>query len=96
VNAYRGGQLVVPEQKPVAPYDVREENVSKTIEELKVAGAKVMDCKPNEIVVVHVSPTYGPCDHEWPDDPAGGGTDMSGRCTKCGMSFIRYIHMVCP
>ncbi len=47
--------------------------------------------------VVHVSPSYPPgCDHDWPDDPAGGGTDTNGCCTKCGMSFIRYIHTEMP
>ena len=47
--------------------------------------------------VVHVSPHYEPgaCDHDWSDDSTGQ-TDMSGRCTKCGMSFLRYIHTECP
>lgn len=46
--------------------------------------------------VVHVTQNYPPgCDHDWPDEP-DGDTDMSGRCTKCGMSFIRYIHTECP
>lgn len=34
------------------------------------------------------------CDHEWPED--GHGTDMDGSCTKCGMSFMLYIHCECP
>lgn len=44
--------------------------------------------------VVHVSPTYPPCDHDWPEED--DGTHMNGCCTKCGMSFIRYIHTECP
>lgn len=44
--------------------------------------------------VIHVSPTYAPCDHDWPENEHG--TDMDGCCTKCGMSFIRYIHCECP
>lgn len=37
-----------------------------------------------------------PCDHDWPEAPDGSGTDMDGSCTKCGMSFQRYIHTECP
>jgi hypothetical protein len=45
--------------------------------------------------VVHVSPTSPKdCDHDWPEDKYGA--DMNGCCTKCGMSFIRYIHTDCP
>lgn len=46
--------------------------------------------------VIHVSPTYAPCDHDFPDNSDGRGTDMNGHCTKCGISFIRYIHTECP
>ena len=48
------------------------------------------------VVAVHISPHYEPgaCDHDWPE--ADHGTDMAGCCTKCGMSFIRYIHTECP
>ena len=35
-----------------------------------------------------------PCDHDWPE--ADGQTDVNGFCTKCGMSFQRYIHTECP
>jgi hypothetical protein len=46
--------------------------------------------------VVHVSPSYPKgCDHDWSDDE-DGQTDMNGCCTKCGMSFQRYIHTECP
>lgn len=34
------------------------------------------------------------CDHDWPEDDRG--TDMEGSCTKCGMSFMLYIHVECP
>lgn len=37
-----------------------------------------------------------PCDHDWPDSEEGGGTDINGSCTKCGMSFMLYIHSECP
>jgi predicted Zn-ribbon and HTH transcriptional regulator len=59
-------------------------------------GDKV-ETKNGEIgTVVHVSPTYPKdCDHEFSDDETGQ-TDMYGACTKCGMSFQRYIHTECP
>lgn len=51
---------------------------------------------PEEVVAVHVTPTINEgCDHDWPDD-IDGQTDMYGCCTKCGMSFQRYIHTECP
>ena len=34
------------------------------------------------------------CQHDWPE--ADGQTDSYGSCTKCGMSFQRYIHTECP
>jgi hypothetical protein len=33
-------------------------------------------------------------DHDWPEGPHG--TDMDGSCTRCGLSFLRYIHTECP
>lgn len=36
-----------------------------------------------------------PCDHDFEEDE-DGGTDYYGACKKCGMSFIRHIHMECP
>lgn len=49
-----------------------------------------------KMVVVHVSPAIDEkCNHQWPDE-ADGQTDMNGRCTKCGLSFQRYIHSCCP
>ena len=45
--------------------------------------------------LVHVSPSFdNTCDHYWPEGEYG--TDMDGACTKCGMSFQRYIHCYCP
>lgn len=35
------------------------------------------------------------CNHDWAED-SDGQTDMYGGCTKCGMSFQRYIHTECP
>lgn len=32
------------------------------------------------------------CDHGW-EDPDGNPTE---RCTKCGLSFMRYVHSCCP
>ncbi len=34
------------------------------------------------------------CDHDWPEGDRG--TDKDGSCTKCGMSFMLYIHCDCP
>ena len=46
--------------------------------------------------VVHISPSIDEsCDHVWPED-GSGQTDMYGACTKCGLSFQRYIHSGCP
>lgn len=39
-------------------------------------------------------PTGKCTDHDWPE--GAHGTDMDGSCTKCGMSFQRYIHTECP
>lgn len=39
--------------------------------------------------------TVARCEHDWPDDTTGQ-TDMNGSCTKCGMSFMLYIHSECP
>ncbi len=66
----------------------------ETIDKIKQSSAEMLDCTPEEITVVHVAPMFTPCDHDWPEDDCG--TDMNGCCTKCGMSFMRYIHMECP
>jgi len=73
-------------------------STKEQLDELKQKVAASMGIAPEEIKVVHVSPHYEPgaCDHDWPDEPDGRQTDMNGRCTKCGMSFIRYIHTECP
>jgi len=39
------------------------------------------------------------CEHDWPELDVMGidvGTDINGSCTKCGMSFMLYIHSDCP
>lgn len=45
------------------------------------------------VIVRHI-PLAVPCDHDWPE--ADGQTDIYGSCTKCSMSFQRYIHTECP
>ena len=45
-------------------------------------------------VYVHITPLPVECDHDWPQ--CESGVSMNGVCTKCGMSFIRYIHTECP
>mgnify|MGYP001290376002 CR=1 FL=1 len=42
---------------------------------------------------VHLTPEINEeCDHAWE-----GGADMSQeRCSKCGLSFMRYVHSCCP
>ena len=66
----------------------------ETLDRIKQSVAKDEGIDPSEVDVIHVSPSYTPCDHDWPDGDCG--TDMNGCCTKCGMSFIRYIHTECP
>jgi len=34
------------------------------------------------------------CEHDWPESDRG--TDIDGSCTKCGISFLLYIHTECP
>lgn len=42
------------------------------------------------MLVVHITPAIDEtCDHSWTEDEYG-------RCTKCGLSFQRYIHSCCP
>jgi hypothetical protein len=64
------------------------------VEKLKTNAAEAFGVSAAEVKIIHISPAYTPCDHDWPEDERG--TDMSGCCTKCGMSFIRHIHMECP
>ena len=42
---------------------------------------------------VHLTPEINEeCDHAWE-----GGADMSQeRCSKCGLSFMRFVHSCCP
>lgn len=70
------------------------ESVSKHLEELRIAAAKKMGVDPSQAVIAHVTLTPKPCDHDWPEDEHG--TAMEGCCTKCGMSFTRYIFTECP
>ena len=35
------------------------------------------------------------CDHDFELDEYGG-TDYYGSCLKCGMSFLRHVHMEMP
>ncbi len=60
---------------------------------VKVGDKLVVDGE--EGVVVHVSPTYPPCDHDWPEQRPEDDC-FSGQCTKCGMSFTRYVFTECP
>lgn len=58
---------------------------------------------PKQDVTVHVTLSGGfllpkdlpeereKCDHDWDND--GCNPEF---CLKCGMSFIRYVHMECP
>lgn len=69
-------------------------SVAKHLEELRIAAAKHMGVDPSQAVVAHVTLTPEPCDHDWPE--GDHGTDMNGCCTKCGLSFTRYIFTECP
>ena len=62
----------------------------ETIDAAKDAGAKVFDCKPED-VQVHISPAYTPCDHDWNNE----GCNPT-ECLTCGMSFTRYIFTEFP
>ncbi len=43
--------------------------------------------------VVHISPAINEeCSHEWACDETGNPE----QCTKCGLSFTRYVHCCCP
>lgn len=46
-----------------------------------------------DAVVVHVAPAIDEdCDHDW----EGGADGNPERCSKCGLSFMRFIHSCCP
>jgi len=46
-----------------------------------------------DVVVVHETPAIDEtCDHDW-EDGADGNHE---RCSKCGLSFMRYVHCCCP
>jgi hypothetical protein len=43
--------------------------------------------------VMHLTPAIDEkCDHDW-EDGADGNPE---RCSKCGLSFMRYVHCCCP
>jgi hypothetical protein len=53
------------------------------------------------VLTVHVSPSYpSGCQHEWAyvqvKDEDGRMNEEPSHCTKCGMSFTRYIFTECP
>ena len=56
----------------------------------------------NPLYTVHVSPSFpAGCQHTWEYaqhlDTAGNVIDEEPtHCTKCGMSFTRYIFLECP
>lgn len=54
------------------------------------------EVRPKEKIIIHVMPLSPKpkCEHEWLQGDRG--VDLNGSCTKCGMSFQRYIHMECP
>lgn len=55
-------------------------------------GDKV-DLNGQEATVVHVLPSIKEdCEHDWADGEAGNPE----YCTKCGISFTRYIFCCCP
>ena len=63
-----------------------------TYEDLKQQVADSLGIKLGE--VVHVTPAIDEnCDHEWPDEDEHG---TCGCCSKCGLSFMRYINSCCP
>lgn len=63
---------------------------AKTLEELKAKAAQALGARQEDVVVAHVTMTPNPCDHDW-DDSEGNPE----RCTKCGLSFTRYIFTEC-
>lgn len=61
-------------------------------DDLKRQMANSLDVKLGE--VMHVTPAIDEkCKHEWPDEDEHG---TCGNCSKCGLSFFRYIHSCCP
>jgi hypothetical protein len=58
-------------------------------------GDKV-DIDGEEMEVVHVTPSYpANCNHDWEYAVTADGEEPS-HCTKCGISFTRYIFCECP
>ncbi len=58
-------------------------------------GDKVM-IDGEECTVAHVTPSIDEtCEHEW----VYSNDDIAGEpqyCSKCNLSFMRYIHCCCP
>ena len=59
---------------------------AKTLEELKAKAAQALGARQEDVVVAHVTMTPNPR-----DDSEGNPE----RCTKCGLSFTRYIFTEC-
>lgn len=57
-------------------------------------GNHACDCPAgrDKLITAHVTPKIDEnCRHEW-STHENGETDAYGHCTKCGLSFQRYIH----
>jgi len=78
------------------------DRTERNLREIKMAdipkvGDKVTMLSGEEATVVHVTPSYKEdCDHDFPTDDESGQVEMSSCCTKCGISFTRYIFTECP
>lgn len=71
---------------------------SSTMSEIHYAttnGKPITYLEP--LYAVHVAPYYKPgaCEHDFTADEQGF-TASDSICTKCGMSFVRYVHTECP
>lgn len=63
------------------------------------AGRYVCECEgwvpPDGFVVVHATPAIDEeCDHSWVGED-GKDYENPDHCSKCGLSFTRYIHCCC-
>jgi hypothetical protein len=62
-----------------------------TTEDARRDAAKHAQLKETD-VVVHITPKIDEeCDHDW-EDGADGNPE---RCSKCGLSFMRFVHSCC-
>jgi hypothetical protein len=63
-------------------------------EDLTERSGSVPQAPPTapSVVAVHLTPKIDEtCDHEWAE-----GDDGPSHCTKCDLSFTRYIHSCMP